>query len=339
MVAKNPYIKSIAYYLPEKILTNQDLEQVYKEWSSDKIYNKIGIKQRHIASDNEHISDMAEKACNKLFEENDIKPEEIDFILLCTQTPDYLLPTTACILQHRLNIPVTCGALDFNLGCSGFVYGLGLAKSLIISGIAKNILLVTSEAYSKHINDLDKSTRTVFGDAATAVLVSSDENKVGIEQFVFGTDGSGAENLIIPSGGTRMPRTTETAKDQVDEAGNTRSQDNLYMNGPEIFNFTIKAVPKLVNDLLDCNGYSGDQIDYFVFHQANKYMLDYLRRKIKIPEDKFYINMADTGNTVSNTIPIALKNAEKEGKIKKGDKIMIAGFGVGYSWGGTIINW
>jgi 3-oxoacyl-[acyl-carrier-protein] synthase-3 len=223
--------------------------------------------------------------------------------------------------------------LDFNLGCSGFVYGLSLAKGLIAGGIAKHVLLLTAETYSKHIHPKDKGNRTIFGDASTATLISTD-GFASIEEFSLGTDGRGADNLIVRKGGLRQPN---AACDLVfDESGNPNSSDYLYMNGGEIFNFTSEAVPVLVDQVLEKNQLSKDDIQLFVFHQANKYMMNYLRKLIEIESDKFYFFLENVGNTVSSTIPIALYEAQKEGKLK--GNVLIAGFGVGYSWGATVLK-
>jgi 3-oxoacyl-[acyl-carrier-protein] synthase III len=315
-------IKAISYYLPESILDNKEINSDFPEWSVDKISSKTGIYKRHIAAKDEFTSDMAVKAALKLFDEHSILPSEIDFILLCTQSPDHFLPTTACLIQDRLNIPTTAGALDFNLGCSGYIYGLALSKGLISSKVAKNVLLITSETYSKFIHLSDKSNRTIFGDGATATLISED-GFADILDFELGTDGSGGENLIVKNGACKYP-----ISNGID--------DNLYMNGPEIFNFTSKAVPSLVESTLNKNNLSLEDINMFVFHQANKYMLNFLRKKIGIPEDRFYINLEEYGNTVSSTIPIALKEAMNEDKLN--GNVMLTGFGVGYSWGSCIIK-
>jgi 3-oxoacyl-[acyl-carrier-protein] synthase-3 len=331
------FIKAINYYLPENILTNDHLAELYTDWTAEKIFEKTGIAKRHIASQYETALDLAVKAVNGLFGSKEAKREDIDFILLATQSPDYLLPTTACILQDKTGIPKSAGALDINLGCSAYIYGLALSKSLIEAGVAENVLLVMTETYSKHIHRMDKSTRTIFGDGAAVSLISqSIEEKIG--SFVFGTDGSGADNLIIPASGLKIKKTDETKKETTDDNGCVRTLENLYMNGPEIMNFTIDVVPGCVQKTLEKNNMSMDDIDLFVFHQANKYMLEYLRKKIKIPKEKFYINLAETGNTVSATIPIALKNAQNEGRIGNGSNVMLVGFGVGLSWGATIIK-
>jgi 3-oxoacyl-[acyl-carrier-protein] synthase-3 len=332
------HIKAITYHLPENTLTNKELAELYSDWTEEKITEKTGISERHIAADNETALDLAVKAIQSMFDEEKTSPEEIDFILMATQSPDYLIPTTACILQAKTGIPKTAGALDINLGCSAFIYGLALSKSLVGMGVAGNVLLVTAETYSKHIHPMDKSTRTIFGDGAAATLISQcPEEKIG--SFVLGTDGSGAENLIIPASGARIRRTEETKKESMDESGCVRTLENIYMNGPEILNFTIDVVPKCVREVLLKHNMTMEDIDLFVFHQANRYILDYLRRKLKIPEEKFYINIKGIGNTVSATIPIALSMAQAEGRLKSGNKVMLVGFGVGLSWGATIIEW
>ena len=327
------YIKAISYYLPEKIVTNEDLVKEFPEWTVEKVAGKVGVSQRHVVSKNETASDMATKASEKLFAEQNIDRSTIDFVLFCTQSPDYFLPTSACLIQNRLGLSTSCGALDFNLGCSGFVYGLSLAKGLIAGGIAKNILLLTAETYSKYIHPKDKGNRTIFGDASAATLISTD-GFASIENFCLGTDGRGAENLIVRNGGMRQPDTLGDLA--FDESGNLTSSDYLYMNGGEIFNFTAEAVPVLVDQVLEKNYLTKEDIQLFVFHQANKYMMNYLRKLIEIESDKFYFFLENVGNTVSSTIPIALCEAQKEGKLK--GNILIAGFGVGYSWGATILK-
>ncbi|NDC40885.1 MAG: ketoacyl-ACP synthase III, partial [Chitinophagia bacterium] len=299
------YIKAIAHYLPETVLDNGHLNEMFPEWSVEKISSKTGIYQRHISGEGEYSSDLAVKAAEKLFADGGIDRNTIDFILMCTQSPDYFLPTTACLLQERLHLPIKAGALDFNLGCSGYIYGLGLAKGLITAGIAKNILLITAETYSKFIHPKDKSNRTIFGDAAAATLVST-TGVAEILDFELGTDGRGAENLIVKQGGVRYP-VTETGDEEVaDEFGNVNSDKYLYMNGSEIFNFTSEMVPALVNDTLAKHQLTVDDIALYVFHQANRFMLNHLRKKLKIPEEKFYLYLENCGNTVSSTIPIAL---------------------------------
>ena len=327
-------IRKIEYYFPELILSNKDLEKEFPEWDAEKIENKTGIRERHIVKENETSLDLGFESAEKVLQGYDRK--KIDFLLLCTQSPDYYLPTSACILQDKLGLRSDIGAFDYNLGCSGFIYGLAMAKSFIKTGISDNVLLITSETYTKHIHPKDKSNRTIFGDGAAATIIEKSDEE-GIFEFSLGTDGSGYKNLIVPNGGLRN-RYDVNAKEIDDGSGSIRTENNLYMNGPEIFNFTIKAVPVVVNQCLEKNKTNLDEINYVIFHQANLFMIEYLRKKIKIPKEKFYIDMLYTGNTVSATIPIALKNCIDLGVVKKGDKILLVGYGVGYSWGATIVK-
>lgn len=329
------FIKAISYYLPEKVLTNEDLIQEFPEWTAQKVADKIGVQKRHIAAKDETSGDMAVKAGKILMHEYKIEPNELDFVILCTQSPDYFLPTTACVVQHELGIPVSAGALDINLGCSGFVYGLALAKGLLAGNIAKNVLLLTSETYSKYMHQRDKGNRTIFGDAAAATLIST-KGYAEIGNFGLGTDGSGAGNLIVRTGGLRHP---EKLNDLEFIEGNPVSSDHLFMEGSEIFNFTLAAVPVLVEDTLKKNDLLQSEVDLFVFHQANKYLLNFLRKKTGIEEDKFLYYMQEVGNTVSSTIPIVLYEALHNQQITDGQKVLIAGFGVGYSWGGTLLTY
>ena len=329
------FIKALSYYLPEKIQTNEELTQIFPEWDVEKVYNKVGVKERHIAGPDETAGDLAEKAARKLFSEYGISPSEIDFILLCTQSPDYHLPSTACLLQYRLGIPTSAGAYDYDLGCSGCIYGLATAKGLLAAGLAKNVLLLTAETYTKYLHPSDKSNRTIFGDGAAACLIST-EGFAEIGDFVFGTDGSGAENLIVNSFGARQPQAT--GLESTDDDGHIRRDDYLYMNGSAIFNFTLDSVPVMIKQLLEKSHLEKADIDYFLFHQANKYMLNTIRKVCGIEKDKFYIDIEHTGNTVSPTILIGLKECLKNGIIQPGMKVMTCGFGVGLSYAATLLT-
>jgi 3-oxoacyl-[acyl-carrier-protein] synthase-3 len=334
-------IRAIEYHLPAFALTNAQLAAEFPDWTVEKIQGKTGIVERRIAAPSETSSDLGVQAARKLFDSGACAPGDVDYLLFCTQSPDYFLPTTACVVQDRLGIPITAGALDFNLGCSGFVYGLGLAKGLVETGQARNVLLVTAETYSKFINDGDRSVRTLFGDGAAATLVQGVDggSEALLGPFLYGTDGAGGGNLIVPRGGMRQPPTGYPAPATEDEFGNVRSPDNLYMNGSEIFTFTLRTVPRSVNELLATAGRSKEEVDLYVFHQANKFMLDHLRQKLDIPAEKFCIALEQYGNTVSSTIPIALRDALDAGKLLPGMLVMVVGFGVGYSWGAALVRW
>jgi 3-oxoacyl-[acyl-carrier-protein] synthase-3 len=322
-------VKAIRSHLPDRKLTNEDLAAEFRDWSVDKVFEKTGIAVRGIAADGECASDLGAAAARKLFEAGVVRPDAIDFLIFCTQSPDYFLPASACLMQARLGLPTSCGAIDVNQGCSGFVYGLSLAKGLVESGTASNVLLVTGDTYSRYIDREDRSVRTIFGDGAAATWIGVTEGeRECIGPFVLGTDGLGAEQLIVRDGACRTPGA----------AGGLRAGPTLHMNGPEVFTFTLKRVPAVVAQLLDKASLSLADIDLFVFHQANRFMLDQLRKKIGIPPERFCVSLEAYGNTVSSTIPMALEIALARGQAGPGSLVMVVGFGVGYSWGASLLR-
>jgi 3-oxoacyl-[acyl-carrier-protein] synthase-3 len=332
-------ILSISYALPERVETNADLQRENPDWRMDDVQQKLGIGARHVAADDQTASDLAYEAASALLARGLVDPQQIDYVLFCTQCPDHFLPSAACVLQDRLGLGKHVGALDFNLGCSGFVYGLQLAKTLVEGGQARHVLLLNADTYTKFIHRRDRTVRALFGDGAAATLVGSARGSGGFGSFVVGTDGSGAPNLIVPSGACRLARSASTAQETTDAAGCVRSQDNLFMDGPAIFSFAISVVPPLVARLLEKAGLESSAVDWYVYHQANKYMLDYLARRSAIPAEKMIVDVETTGNTVSASIPLALERAVEAGKIRAGQRLVLVGFGVGYSWGACNLVW
>lgn len=327
-MAGKAYIAAITYILPTKIEDN----------TNRRLRNKTGIFHRHICPDDMTAADMAQEAAEQLFNSS-VQRENIDFLLFCTQSPDYPLPTTACLLQEKLQIPQSAGALDFNLGCSGYIYGLGLAKGLIETGQANHILLLTAETYSKYIHPEDHATRSVFGDAATATLVeATDCDAEGMRAFVYGSDGSGAEQLIVPAGGMRNPFSETVLEERTDVHGNQRGNRNLFMDGAAIMEFALNVVPETVEKILDKASLQKSDVDYYVFHQANHFILDYLRRKCDLTDYPYWDDVSEYGNTVSNSIPIALTDLLKKERRHRLETIMLIGFGVGLSWGGCLVD-
>lgn len=340
MSVRKAAVAAIASHFPSAELTNDQLAAEFGgDWTAEKIYEKTGVRSRRIAAESETASDLGVAAAEKLFASGACAAGDVDYLLFCTQSPDYFLPTSACTMQSRLGLRTNAGAIDFNQGCSGWVYGLSLAKSLVEAGTADNVLLVTAETYSKYINRRDRSVRTIFGDAAAATLVKAvDADRDLIGPFIFGTDGRGACNLIVPTGGARRPATTEPPPETSDASGNWRSDANLFMNGPEIFNFTLQSVPKAVSQLAAKSGRAVADVDFFIFHQANRFMLERLRAKVGVPPEKFWIDIEQIGNTVSSTIPIAWQQAREQGRLHAGARVMAVGFGVGYSWSAAMVE-
>jgi 3-oxoacyl-[acyl-carrier-protein] synthase-3 len=322
-------IGPISVFLPEKVETNDDLQNEFPSWNLDLIYSKTGIRARHIAAPDECASDLGVQAAEKLFSEHQIDRESIDFLLFCTQTPDYPLPTTACLMQDRLGLRTSCGALDFNLGCSGYVYGLSLADGLIRGGTARRILLVTAETYSKYIHKTDRSLRTIFGDGAAATLIEASEEPT-LKGFQFGTDGSGANTLTLTQSGIRTPETA------IQPRHRHRWPSDLYMDGPSLINFTIGAIPELVENILSATGTAREEINLYIMHQATLKMLDQLRQRLELPEEKLPIVLENVGNTVSSTIPIVIDHLRTNNQVSAGDTNLLIGFGVGLSWAGCV---
>jgi 3-oxoacyl-[acyl-carrier-protein] synthase-3 len=322
-------IGPIAVHLPERVETNAELRDLYPEWNIDQIEEKTGIKQRYVAAENETASDLAFQAVEKLIERENLDRQKIDFLLFCTQTPDYPLPTTGCLLQDRLGLSTRCGALDFNLGCSGFVYGLSLADGLIQSGVAKNILLVTAETYSKYIDPDDRSLRTIFGDAAAATLITGRPER-SLWGFQFGTDGSGADMLLVGDGGARCE------SDAIRPRHRKRWKSRLYMDGPSLINFTVEAIPRLIDEILVAQGLTRDQVDRFVMHQATRKMLEQMIERMGLEPQRLPIDMEDVGNTVSCTLPILIDRLRGRGELSASSVNMLVGFGVGLSWAGCL---
>jgi len=323
-------IKNIEYYLPENIITNEDLKIENPDWDMEKVFAKTGVYKRHISRIDETAFDLSVKACEKLFIK--IDKDIIDAIICCTQSPDYIMPSNAFLLQKHFKLSKNIFAFDFNHACTGFVYGLLIAESFINSGLAKNILLINADTYSKYINKKDRSTRVLFGDGAAATLISRNEKKGIIDKSVI-TVGKEFEKFWIPAGGLRIPKDESTTKEIKENNGNVRSKNNINMDGMGVWSFINGTVPKQINDLLIKNKLTISDINMFLFHQASKMTLDSLIKKLKIPESKTYLNLLNIGNTVSASIPIALKDTIDAHKIANNQLLVIAGFGVGLSSG------
>ena len=328
-------ISKIAYYLPETVLTNDKIVDELSKWTPEQIYEKLGIRARHVARQEETALDLAAQAADQLFAGNpDIDRSAIDLLVFCTQSPDYVLPTSACILQNRLGLPNSCAAFDFNLGCSGYIYGLSIIKGMLETGQCQKALLLTGETYSKWMDTKDISVMSIFVDAGTATLVEKSETgRMG--PFVFGTDGEGAHHLIVHGSGAR-PLANDPLLSNLPPH---HLRETLYMDGPEIYSFTLKRVPDLFRKLLAAADVTIEKIDLVVFHQANKYLLEQLRKYCIISLDRFVMDFEDYGNTVSCTIPIVLSNLMKNHQLQSGMRLVLVGFGVGLSWGGCLVDW
>ncbi|HEX3870488.1 MAG TPA: ketoacyl-ACP synthase III [Pirellulales bacterium] len=322
-------IGPIAIHLPEKVETNDQLRAEFPQWNMDLIESKTGIKSRHIAAPGECASDLGVAAAEKLFKQYAVDPASIDFLLFCTQAPDYPLPTTACLVQHRLGLRTNIGAIDFNLGCSGFVYGLGIADSLIRGGAIKRVLLITAETYSKYINHDDRSLRTIFGDGAAATLIEA-APEPSLTSFCYGTDGSGADALLVNSGGARR------AEDAIQPRKRQRWSSPLFMDGPALVDFTIERIPGLIDQVLAGASLKREDVDLYLLHQATHLLLGRLEERLQLDATKMPRCLAEYGNTVSSTLPIMMHDLRAAGRLRPGTKSLLVGYGVGFSWAGCV---
>lgn len=337
--AKLPNVKisGIICAVPKNTIENKEFEKVFSLEDIEKSASITGVKTRRIVESNTCTSDLCTAAACRLMEDLNWAPETIDGIIFVSQTPDYRLPATSCIIQERLGLSNECAALDINLGCSGYVYGLWVASNLISTGALKRVLLLVGDTISKIVSPDDRSTAMLFGDAGSATSLEFDVTAKEMN-FVLGTDGKGKDNLIVSAGAFRTPVTKDNLIKKPLAEGGSRSENDLFMEGGEIFNFTIKRVPALVKDLLGVSNLEVKDVDYFVFHQANEFILKHLTKKIKLNEEQTPINIGKYGNTSSSSIPLVMVS-ELAGPLSEGQrKLALVGFGVGYSWGGAIIN-
>jgi len=334
--AVKAHVAAIEYALPEKMVTNDDLDAAHPEWSIHKLAARTGVFTRYICAEDETGLDLAATACEKLFSSGVVSKSDIGGLIVCTQTPDHIMPPNSAILQHRLGLPISVTALDFTLACSGFIYGLMMTKAMIESGALDNILLVTTETYSKHIHPDDRATMALFGDGAAVTLVRRGAKGVG--EVVLGTDGSGWDRFTVAAGGARMPKSELTCIPVTDQFGNVRTPENIYMDGRAVLNFVKKRIPSCVDSVMDKSGLTSKDISMFIFHQGSALSLDLVEKTLEIPKHKTYRNVDRVGNTVSSSIPIAIKYAQNEEVLLPDSRLLLCGFGVGFSWGACILD-
>lgn len=332
-------IQDISVCLPENRVTNEQIHREHPEWRIASILKRTGVENRHIAAKDETALDLGYRASLQLFEKHPARRDEVDTIIFCTQSADYLIPPNSCLLHNKLQLPEHVAVFDINHACSGFIYTLGIAHSLIQSQAAKNVLVVTADTYSKYINVNDRSTRVLFGDGGAASWVSGNENGQGVLGLSYGTSGENYDKFIVPAGGCRIPKSAATGEAIADNNGNLRSQENIHMAGIDILVFVNDKIPDHVREFLAKHDLTVEDIDLFVFHQASLIVLETLARSLDIEMEIVFRNLGSVGNTVSASIPIALNDALQEGKIKPGDKVLICGFGAGLSWGSALLQY
>jgi 3-oxoacyl-[acyl-carrier-protein] synthase III len=324
----------ISYFLPSKIVTNQDLSVDFPEQTPEQIFKKTGVRKRTHTTPDVIGSDMAFLAAKKLFKESGKSIDDVGFLIFVSEGNDYIAPATGVILQDRLGLPTNICAIDIPLGCSGFTHSLGFAKMVIESGQADNVLLLFGDTPSFGSHPKDFALRSLFSDAGAAVWVEKSKSK-GVGEFIYGTDGAGVKSLYVERSGFRNPIDKQWLENQEDVGGMPIGR--MRMDGTEIFTFSLKVVPQLVANIVAKHNLKMEEIDLFVFHQASNIILKSIQRKLRIPEEKMAYYLENFGNTVSMSIPIALSESAREGRIGEGSKVLVAGFGIGYSWSGTVL--
>jgi 3-oxoacyl-[acyl-carrier-protein] synthase-3 len=324
-------ISALDYYLAPTALSNEALNMQNPSWDMDKATERSGVLSRPIAPEGITALDLAYQAVKNLLQANPEVLVGIDGLIFCTQTPDYLLPSNSNLLHGLLDLPSHVMAFDINHACSGYPYAIGIAKSLVTAGMATRVLVITADTYSRLIHPLDRSVRPLFGDAASASVISNSDS-LTIDDQSFGTTGKLASRFIVENGGMRHSQ-KNVSEVHLDSSLRVRSPDHIQMDGMGVLSFFNKVVPVSIKEILVRNKLDIQDVTYFVLHQASQLALDSLRKSLGVPSEKVIIDMSDTGNLVSSSIPVVLKRAVNRGLLKKGDRIILGGFGVGLSWG------
>lgn len=331
-------IVGVAAALPEQIVTNDDLARTHPAWRMDRVELRTGVRSRRVAGTGETALDLGERASRELLERLAVAPDEVGVVIFCTQTPDHIMPPNACLLQARLSLPTRVIAFDITLACSGYVFGLHLSKALVATDPSATALLVTADTYSRLISPDDRGTSTLFGDGGAATLVRAGE-RGRIVDVELGTDGASAACFTIPAGGARRPRDAETGTVRTDRSGNSRTLEQIHMDGAAVLAFVQREVPRNVRALLIRNALRPADCDLVIFHQASRVALDYLRGAVGFSREQLYEDLDEVGNTVSASLPIALRHAELESRLRPGMRVLLVGFGVGLSWGSCLLEW
>lgn len=321
-------ILGMGHYVPEKILTNFDLEKMV-ETSDQWITERTGIKQRHIAAPEEATSDLCYNAAMIALKDAGVAPEEIDLVIVATASPDHVFPSTACLVQDRIGAK-NAAAFDLAAGCSGFVYSLGVASQMIATGLYKHALIIGAETLSRIMNWTDRNTCVLFGDGAGAAVLGPVEEGYGVLGIDMGADGSGGKYLIQPAGGSRNPASPETVE---------ANDHTIHMNGPEVFKFAIQIMGKTAKRALAKANMKAEELDMLFPHQANLRIISSAAKRLKMPMEKVWVNVDKYANTSAASIPIALCEAQAAGALKKGDNILLDGFGAGLTWASIVLKW
>jgi 3-oxoacyl-[acyl-carrier-protein] synthase-3 len=335
----NTTITGMHYCIPQQRLTNAELAQRFGERQLASIIKMAGVQERRVVAPGETAADLAYWAAHRLLTDRQIDPRTIDLLIFASQTGDYQIPATACVLHNRLKLAENCAAFDINLGCTSYPYSLSVAHSMVSSGMAHRALILNADALTSVLHPMDRGLVPLHGDGAVASLVEPVVGPGGFRGFMLGTDGSGYRHLMIPASGARILRTEATRREIQDDSGIIRTQETLYMNGPAIFHFSVYKIPEVIRQALDQFQLTVDDLDLVLLHQANKTMIDHIYRSLNVPPEKRFYFMEKVGNVSGASTPMVLAEAWRQGLIRPGTRTLLAAFGVGLSWGVTVIEW
>ena len=335
----NTLITGMHYCVPRYRLTNEELASRFDERQLRSIVKMAGISERRMVAPGETASDLAYWAAKRLLDDRKIDPKEIDLLIFASQTGDYQIPATACVMHGRLGLSEKCAAFDINLGCTSFPYSLSVAHSMLVSGVACKALILNADALTTVIHPKDRGLVPLHGDGAVATLLEPTSGKGGFLGFLLGTEGTGYQHLIMPASGARVPRTAETKIEIKDETGIIRTQEHLYMNGPAIFHFSVYKIPEIIREVLSRFKLTVADLDLILLHQANKTMVDLIYKALDVPAEKRFYFIETVGNTSGASSPMTLAEAWRQSRLQPGSRTLLAAFGVGLSWGITVIEW
>jgi 3-oxoacyl-[acyl-carrier-protein] synthase-3 len=335
----NTTILGLAATLPETLLTNQEIAGKFGERETASALKMSGILERRVVTSSQNASDLALTAAERVINHLRIDRSLIDLLVFVSQTPDYKIPTTASVLHGKLGLPQSCASFDVNQACSAYPYALSIGHSMIAAGVAHYALILNADTLTKLIHPMDRSLVVLHGDGAAATIIGPCPERAGLEGFRLGTDGMGAKHLLIPAGGSRRPAGTGTRLEHTDAAGCVRTEENLMMDGPAVFHFSVYKIPEIIEGAMKDRSLTVDDIDLFILHQANKTMMEMIYKRLRVPAEKRFFCLERMGNSSGPSTPIALAEAWRQRRIRPGSRTLLCSFGAGLTWGVSVIKW
>jgi 3-oxoacyl-[acyl-carrier-protein] synthase-3 len=338
-MCKSTTILGLTAVLPETVLSNEELARRFGQREIAAAVKMSGVVERRVTGQQQFASDLALTAAERLLANMEFDRDKIDLLIFVSQTPDYKIPTTASVLHGKLKLNEACATFDVNQACSAYPYALSIAHSMIVSGVAQYALVLNADTLTKLIHPKDRGLAVLHGDGAAATLIGPCEEGAGFETFMLGTDGKGAKHLLVPAGGSRLACGEKTREERADASGSIRTEENLVMEGPAVFHFSVYKIPEVIEHAIQRSGFTLDDIDLIILHQANRTMLDLIYKRLHIPPEKQFFCLERMGNSSGPSTPVALAEAWRQGRIRPGSRSLLCSFGAGLTWGVTVIKW